>query len=157
MRSDYYTYAYLRDDGTPYYIGKGRGWRAYARKRAIKRPEDRSKILILKKNLTEEEAFRHEVYMIAVFGRRDLGTGTLYNFTDGGEGSSGCRRGSPTEETRRKMSAALSGRGPLSEEHRKKISLAKTGKPGGMTGKTQSPETRRKMSEAHLRRHRSTR
>jgi hypothetical protein len=89
MSCDYYTYAYLREDRTPYYIGKGRGNRAYsiAGRKMHRRPEDRSRILILKRNLTEEEAFKHECYMIAVLGRKDNGSGILRNLTDGGEGS----------------------------------------------------------------------
>ena len=86
----FYTYAYLREDRTPYYIGKGSRKRAYTRsKRDIKPPKDKSKIILLKQNLTEEEAFKHEKYMIVVFGRIDLGTGILHNRTDGGEGVSG--------------------------------------------------------------------
>jgi len=86
----FYTYAYLRENRTPYYIGKGSRKRAYTRsKRDIKPPKDKSRIILLKQNLTEEEAFRHEIYMIAVFGRKDLGTGILHNKTDGGEGVSG--------------------------------------------------------------------
>jgi hypothetical protein len=86
----FYTYAYLREDRTPYYIGKGSRKRAYTRKRnEIKPPKDKSRILILKQNLNEEEAFKHEIYMIAVFGRKDLGTGILYNKTNGGEGCRG--------------------------------------------------------------------
>lgn len=90
---EYYTYAYLREDGTPYYIGKGKGNRAHAKhkRKGIGclpvPPKDR--IIKLKQNLTEEEAFAHEMYMIAVFGRKDLGTGILINLTDGGEGPSG--------------------------------------------------------------------
>lgn len=86
----YYTYAYLREDGTPYYIGKGKGKRAYKKGRdEVKPPRDKSRIIILKRNLTEEVAFKHEIYMIAVFGRKDLGTGILRNKTDGGDGASG--------------------------------------------------------------------
>ena len=51
-------------------------------------PKDKKRIIYLKKNLTEEEAFKHEKYMIAVLGRKDLGTGILRNLTDGGEGFS---------------------------------------------------------------------
>jgi len=86
----YYTYAYLREDRTPYYIGKGKGNRAYKKhQKGISVPKDKSRIIFLKQNLTEAEAFRHEIYMIAVFGRKDLGTGILHNRTAGGDGSSG--------------------------------------------------------------------
>lgn len=47
------------------------------------------RILILKENLTEEEAFKHEVYMINVLGRKDNNNGILRNQSNGGEGSSG--------------------------------------------------------------------
>ena len=87
----FYTYAYLREDRTPYYIGKGEGNRVYVRsKKCIKPPKDKSRIIFLKQNLTEEDAFKHEIYIIAVFGRIDSGTGILHNRTDGGEGASGC-------------------------------------------------------------------
>jgi len=103
----YYTYAYLREDRTPYYIGKGQGNRAYRRsKKDIKPPKDKSRIIYLKQNLTEEEAFKHEIYMIAVFGRKDLGTGILHNRTDGGDGVSGAIF---TEATRNRMSQSRMG------------------------------------------------
>jgi len=83
---EYYTYAYLREDRTPYYIGKGKNDRVYRRnKKDVKPPKDKSKVIFLKQNLTEEEALQHEKYMIAVFGRKDLGTGILHNRTDGGD------------------------------------------------------------------------
>jgi hypothetical protein len=89
MKKTYYTYAYLREDRTLYYVGKGKGTRAYRKNRVgVKPPKNRSRILILKKDITEEEAFKHEIYMISVFGRKDLGTGILHNKTNGGEGSS---------------------------------------------------------------------
>jgi hypothetical protein len=107
--SKYYTYAYLREDRTPYYIGKGSGRRIYSKKgRPCGRPKDKSRIIFLKQNLTEEDAFRHEKYMIAVFGRKDLGTGILYNKTNGGEGTSGFKH---TEETKKKFRGNKNGRG----------------------------------------------
>jgi hypothetical protein len=104
---DYYTYAYLRDDKTPYYIGKGKGERAFKRGRGESQPpKDLTRILFLKKNLTEAEAFKHEVYMIFVLGRKDLGTGILRNLTNGGEGASGAVR---SEETKKRYSESKTG------------------------------------------------
>ena len=131
----YYTYAYLREDKSPYYIGKGKDNRAHRRRhKGINPPKDKSRILILKSNLTEEEAFRHEIYMIAVFGRKDLGTGILHNRTDGGEGAS-----NPSPETIEKRVSNFRGI-PRSENIRKKISASHK-------GKIMSDESRKKMSE----------
>jgi hypothetical protein len=130
----YYTYAYLREDRTPYYIGKGSGKRAYKKgPDEIRKPKDKNRIIILKKNLTEEESFKHEIYMIAVFGRKDLGTGILRNKTDGGDGVSGHIF---TEEQKRKISQHKLGKnfGMVGENHH-------------MYGKTHTPEVRRKISE----------
>ena len=111
----FYTYAYLREDGTPYYIGKGQGNRAYKKvKGEVGKPTDKSRIIFLKQNLTEEDAFKHEIYMIDVLGRIDLGTGILRNKTDGGEGSTGLRM---TDETKQKMSKIHKGK-TLSEKHK---------------------------------------
>lgn len=119
----YYTYAYLREDGTPYYIGKGTKRRVYQRHNGFY-PPSKDRIIFLKKNLTEDEAFKHEIYMIAVFGRKDLGTGILHNKTNGGEGVSGVCM----SEERRKLCGSMKGK-KFSEEHKRKIGESNRGKP----------------------------
>jgi hypothetical protein len=140
----FYTYAYLRKDRTPYYIGKGCGKRIYASKgRPCNKPKDKSRIIFLKQNLTEGEAFKHEIYMISVFGRKDLGTGILYNRTDGGEGHS-----NPSLETIEKRVKRLKGK-KLSESVKKKISDTAKGRSNyWLKGIPRSEETKQKISEA---------
>jgi hypothetical protein len=120
---EYYTYAYLREDGTPYYIGKGKSNRINNTLHNINLPPEERRIF-LKKNLTDEEARKHEIYMIAILGRKDLGTGILRNMTSGGEGCAGRRL---SDETKKKLSDAHKGK-KKSAAHRKKLSEAKLGK-----------------------------
>jgi len=52
---------------------------------------------------TEADAFEMEELLISMIGREDLGTGTLFNHTNGGEGSSG-RVVSEQERAKRSVS-----------------------------------------------------
>jgi hypothetical protein len=87
--NNYYVYQYLREDGSPYYVGKGKGNRAYLNNRSTPKPTDLNRIIIVKDKLNESKAFELESKLIAKYGRLDLGTGILRNLTDGGEGVSG--------------------------------------------------------------------
>lgn len=81
----FYSYLWLRADGTPYYAGKGSGRRAFqSQGHLTRRPKDRRNILIFY-HATEAEAFESERAFIKWFGRKDTGTGCLHNFTDGGD------------------------------------------------------------------------
>jgi hypothetical protein len=119
----------------------------------------------LKKNLTEEEAFKHEIYMIAILGRRDLRTGILLNLTDGGEGTSGWVM---PETVKEKIGLANSGRDRLDmrgennpmrkPEIALKVADSKKGKPRDketkqkisetLTGRSLSAETKQKQSKS---------
>ena len=83
----------------PYIIqGRNRWWKRIVNKYDYT-------VTILADNLTWKQACDMEKYLIKYYGRRDLGTGSLLNMTDGGEGIK-----SPSEETRAKMSAAKKGK-----------------------------------------------
>lgn len=139
----FYAYLWLRPDGTPYYAGKGKDSRAFIHEGHRFAPPlhpNHIRIFLLP---TEAAAFAFERMLIQLFGRKDVGTGCLRNFTDGGEGTSGCiqtpehrRKNSEAQkgnrrhlgfihstETRAKMSRAAQGR-KKSQDHRANIGKA---------------------------------
>jgi hypothetical protein len=91
--TDSYVYVYFRLDGTPCYVGKGKGHRVFDRKNKhfqaiLKASNKRLPVVIIRSNLTEQEAFDIEVALIATIGR-EVDGGPLVNLTLGGEGVSG--------------------------------------------------------------------
>ena len=146
----YYVYAYLRkSDNTPYYIGKGKGNRAFIRHYGISVPNDKSKIIFLETNLSDVGACAIERRMIKWYGRKDTDSGILLNKTDGGVGSAGARL---SIETRKKISKANIGKKHTTET-KEKMSLKKMGNKNGInspgnTGMKHSDEHRLKISIA---------
>jgi len=109
----YYTYLWLRPDGTPFYAGKG--FRTSRRRgRAYRKGSPPEEYVIVQDHESEDQALFAECFLISFYGREDLGTGCLRNFTDGGEGACGSIR---------------------SEDHKRKISIANKGKQGYWLGK----------------------
>lgn len=82
----YYVYAYIREDGTPYYIGKGKDARAWSKDHFINLPP-LNRIKILESNLTDVGACAIERRLIRWHGRKNIDVGgILYNQAEGGNG-----------------------------------------------------------------------
>jgi hypothetical protein len=159
-------YRHIRTDkNEPFYIGIGKTERrAYRRdfrnKYWTSIANKGYKVEILFDDLSWDEACEKEKEFIQLYGRKDLGLGTLVNMTDGGDGGIGTI---PSQETRIKKSISLRGKvrseeskkkyslvaknRTYSEETRKKMSDAKKGKPSPRKGVKLSDETKRKISD----------
>ena len=104
----FYVYAYLRRNGSPYYIGKGSRNRAWTKgKGEVYPPKDKNRIVICESNLTDVGSLAIERRLIRWYGRKDLSTGILRNMTNGGDGATGYKH---TEETKEKLSNLWSGK-----------------------------------------------
>ena len=111
-----YLYRHIRlDKNEPFYIGIGSDNR-YRRANERARRNKHWKNIVLKSdyevdilfnNLTWENACKKEIEFIELYGRKDIGTGTLVNLTGGGDGA---YKTNPSEETRLKLSLKAKGK-----------------------------------------------
>lgn len=155
---EFYTYIWRDASGVPFYVGKGKGRRAYdtwTRSADFKSIHGKGgcTVEIVDTFIHESQAHALEVELIAKYGRRVFG-GLLINKTDGGEGQSGLYQ---SREKREKISRAKLGQ-KHSPETRAKISSAQLGKivpddvrlkiSAGHVGKKRSPDAKENMSRA---------
>ena len=88
---NFVVYAYVRKNGTPYYIGKGKPERPYRNGGRPCHTPSRERIKILHKDLDEFTAFSIESALIYKYGRIGIDSGKCYlrNRSEGWEGISG--------------------------------------------------------------------
>lgn len=158
---EYYVYVWRDAAQVPFYVGKGKGKRAYRvgnRSKEFKEihAQGGCSVEIIDWFMHESQAHAHEVELIAAYGRRCFG-GLLVNKTDGGEGASGANF-VRSAETRAKLSAAHVGK-VISPETRAKMSEIRKGRSGKphseetiaklrIVASNRGPETRAKISAA---------
>jgi hypothetical protein len=167
-QNTFYVYEHWRlDRDECFYIGKGRGDRAYRRSHRnshwhnivakLERIGSGYEVRMVAVGLAEEEAFSLEKERIA-FWRNIV---DLANKTDGGDGISGFVM---PDEARQKMSAKAKGRPGVksmlgkkhSAETRTKMSAAKSGKKPNNFGKNYTQKVQRsdahkeKLAKAHI-------
>jgi len=109
-----YVYRHIRlDKNEPFYIGIGSDITYKRANEKARRNNIWKKIVaksdyeieILFDDITYDEAKLKEIEFINLYGRLDLGNGTLANLTDGGDGTI-----NPSQETRDKISKVNKGR-----------------------------------------------
>lgn len=119
MEKDTVLYKHIRkSDGIIFYIGIGDNKRPYIKSGRNQHWHNTVKkygysVEIITDNLTWDEACDLETKFIAFYGRKDLGLGTLVNWTDGGEGAK-----NPSPENLKKMSDRVKGdKNPMYGKH----------------------------------------
>lgn len=125
---DYYVYLHIRHDtNEPFYVGKGRKYRAFKKTNRSEHWNNISKfgysVIFLEENLEESRSFQLETYWIRRIGRKDLGEGPLVNITDGGE-KIGMKYSDESKEKMRQSHLGMR----QSEETKKKISQSMMGR-----------------------------
>ena len=121
-------YRHIKPNGEVFYIGISNSNRNRAYQKGeyernsfwhkIVKKYPNYEVQIISKNLSKELAFELEIILIAYYGRRDLGTGTLVNLTNGGEINT------PSPEGIERIRKALLGR-KVSNETKLKQSVSK--------------------------------
>lgn len=131
----FYVYQYVNEHGIPYYVGKGKENRIREKHKYTVVPPSNQRIVV-KSNLTEQDAFALENSLIKHYGRKIDG-GLLDNIK---LNQWACAIGwKHSEETKQKISKGNSGkirteehkqkyRQPKTKEHAEKIRLANLGR-----------------------------
>jgi hypothetical protein len=148
----FYTYLWLREDGTPYYVGKGSGNRAFiSAYHNVHKPADDARILV-QDFPSEEDAFAAEIFLISYYGRLDLETGCLRNRTEGGDGVRGAIR---TQSHNRKIAEALSGRRHSEQQNQKNREAAHRQFANPIARRKASEVSKKRFSSPDVRHHMS--
>lgn len=161
IRSDFYIYVLFRENGQPFYIGKGHGYRMnthlaprWQKGAKGKNPHKNNIInnmlargldiprVKLRSGLTEQEANQIEIALIQAIGKEP--DGPLVNITNGGEGNTGTKRSA-------KHMIAFNRKGQKnSDAHKAAISRALKGRRLRPESYRHSEETRMKIRMANL-------
>jgi len=162
--SNYYVYIYYdprNNQKIPIYVGKGKNKRIYDHlklgkkiniilKEKIQHIRQEGLEPIVEKvyeNISNEVAIKLEKELIAKYGKICNKSGTLCNFTDGGEGISGYKRGPLSEKTKELLRIQRIGK-THSEKTKEKLRKINT-------GKKMSPESIEKTRQSHIGKKRS--
>ena len=144
----FYTYLWLREDGTPYYVGKGSGKRAYINNSHRVSCPRNVECIIVQEFDSEESSFEAEKFLISYYGRKDLSEGCLTNLTDGGENPPNHKGTKRSKETRRRISEGQMGNQHCLGRKTSQTTKLKIGKK--LKNRIFSPSTRHKMSLAKM-------
>ena len=162
IMNDTVVYRHRKPCGEVFYIGIGNKKRPTSKK-------DRNKfwhhivkkhgydVEVIAEGLSWADACELEEFLISIYGRRDLGTGTLVNLTNGGEGAKGITY-KHSVESRKKISEAKKGKKQSLKHIKNRIESFKGYKHSvksikkmseAKKGKKFSAEHRKKISKAH--------